>query len=256
MKKTFITALLGCTMLAGCNNGDDKATTGNDQGTFASQIETLNTTNAALTAQVGELKAANQGASDVAVGLSALAVEVSALKDANLKASTEIAGLSSEVGNLQKADKVADAATSALADQLNDQKNTSEKNANSLAELARQISELQAGGKMTTASLADLAKQIGDVKTQQSTSVTTIAALSKQLDDLKAGTAATTTSVKELQGALSSLSQIVKTVKLETMQPHIADLQAELGKITLPNGVPAPTTSRRRSPRTARFRTR
>ncbi|UGY10143.1 GH92 family glycosyl hydrolase [Phyllobacterium pellucidum] len=231
MKKTFITALLGCTMLAGCNNGDDKATTGNDQGTFASQIETLNNTNAALTAQVGELKAANQGASDVAVGLSALAVEVSALKDANLKASTEIAGLSSEVGNLQKADKVADAATSALADQLNDQKNTSEKNANSLAELARQISELQAGGKMTTASLADLAKQIGDVKTQQSTSVTTIAALSKQLDDLKTGTAATTTSVKELQGALSSLSQIVKTVKLETMQPHIADLQAELGKI-------------------------
>lgn len=67
MKKTFITALLGCTMLAGCNNSDNKASAGNDQGTFASQIDTLNKTNTALTAQVGELQAANKGASEVAV---------------------------------------------------------------------------------------------------------------------------------------------------------------------------------------------
>lgn len=231
MKKTFITVLLGCTMLAGCNDGNDKASAGNDQGTFASQIDTLNKTNAALTAQVDELQAANKGASEVAVGLSALAAEVNALKDANLKASTEIAGLSSEVGNLQNADKTASAAASALADQINNQKNTNEKNANSLAELVRQISELQTAGNTTSASLSDLAKQIGDVKTEQSTAATTIMALSQQLDDLKTEAATTTATVKELQGALTSLSQIVKTVKLETMQPHIADLQAELGKV-------------------------
>ncbi|SDP35675.1 alpha-1,2-mannosidase, putative [Phyllobacterium sp. YR620] len=217
MKKTFITALLGCTMLAGCNNGDDRTSDNTDpQGTFNAKIEEANGRVSALTAEVQALNSANTLLGD----------QVAALKTADTAANTAVETLVKRTNELEAGNNAQDAAVSAMIGQLKSE----------IAELEKQRQEANSSmtallAKVgTSATTPDLSAAIDQLKARYEEIEKKVSTANTKIATLESVHTADDTKIVKLQTALASLDQTAKSLKLETMQPHIADLQAELTK--------------------------
>lgn len=219
MKKSLISALLGCTMLAGCNNADDKVDA-NTRSTFDALSKANVEATAridALTTQVGALKEGNQAA------LSGLIAEIGDIKDTNAKAAKAIDDLSIRIGELQGSGATV---TDALSGQVGDLKTANDKMATSIAELFSQVGELQVTGKISGTKIAELGEKILGIEGKQKEAATTAAELDAAIRALQTGATVTT-------GAVTSLDRITKALKLESAQPRITALKSELAN-TLP----------------------
>jgi predicted alpha-1,2-mannosidase len=105
-RKAFIAALLGSTMLAGCDGSDDKKDTAQSQGTFNAKLDEANGRVASLSTEVDGLKKANGALTNELVELKTvngtLANQVGELRNADGTLATQVGELKNADGSLNK----------------------------------------------------------------------------------------------------------------------------------------------------------